>query len=146
MSSSEDEYTADETMAGPASAPGAALQTSTKSSGGASSGVIIGVLAAGAVVAGGVCYKLLKSGKSKPAPSPAKKVVSPAKKTVAKRNPSSTAAEPSSTAAAPATARRQAKPAAGFLPGWQLGAASLHSGLLYFCTANHHSLAWRCAF
>ncbi|KAL4432400.1 hypothetical protein ABPG77_001699 [Micractinium sp. CCAP 211/92] len=95
-------------MSGPAPAPGAALQTSAKSSAGASSGVIIGVLAAGAVVAGGVCYKLLKSGKSKPAPSPAKKVISPAKKTVAKRTASSVAAEPSGAAAATATTPRQA--------------------------------------
>ncbi len=108
MSSSDDEYTADETMSGPAPAPGAALQTSAKSSAGASSGVIIGVLAAGAVVAGGVCYKLLKSGKSKPAPNPAKKVISPAKKTVAKRTASSVAAEPSGAAAATATTPRQA--------------------------------------
>lgn len=108
MSSSDDEYTADEAMTGPAPASGVALQTSAKTSGSSSSGIIIGALAAGAVVAGGVCYKLLKSGKSKPAPSTAKKFASPSKKTVAKRAPSSTSAEPSSAAAATTAAPRQA--------------------------------------
>ncbi|KAL4430714.1 hypothetical protein ABPG75_005970 [Micractinium tetrahymenae] len=122
MSSSDDEYSAEETMAGPSSAPSAALQTSAKPSGGPSSGIVIGVLAAGAVVAGGVCYKLLKSGKSKPAPSPAKKVVPPAKKTVAKRTTASAAAaaEPSGTAAAPAPS---AAPAAAAAPVAQRSAA-----------------------